>query len=96
MIDLVEQVARALSDAGLDDVTSDDARAAIIAVFDWMAEPSQQALSDGMDVAENCMDEDYSSNGDGDREYYTTLRSDAPFRVYRAMLTQLRKEAGIE
>lgn len=69
------------------------ARAAIAAVFDWLAEPGKSALDAGMTAAENALDTDYDSGADGEAVAYQTLRSDAPSGIYAAMLSTLRREA---
>jgi hypothetical protein len=49
-------------------------------------EPTKEMILAGDDAKDECVDEDFSSNADGDREWYTTIRSDISSRVYAAMI----------
>jgi hypothetical protein len=48
--------------------------------------PTKEMILAGDDAKDECVDEDFSSNADGDREWYTTIRSDISSRVYAAMI----------
>lgn len=52
-------------------------------------EPTKEMVVAGDDALQDCVDSDYSSDADGNRYDYTTIRSDAPARVYKAMLSAL-------
>ncbi len=48
-------------------------------------EPTKEMLIAGQVALDDCVDEDYDSDIDGNRNYYQTIRSDAPDRIWRAM-----------
>ena len=48
-------------------------------------EPTKEMLVAGQAALDDCVDEDYESNVDGDYCSYTTIRSDAAARIWRAM-----------
>ena len=50
-----------------------------------LIEPTKEMLVAGQSALDDCVDEDYDSDMDGNRNYYTTIRSDAAERVWRAM-----------
>jgi hypothetical protein len=52
-------------------------------------------LEAGMNEANDALDSDWSSSSDGNRHDYQFLRSDAPSMIFKAMLSQFRKENGI-
>lgn len=58
------------------------ARAAIEAI----REPTKEMVIAGDDAKENCIDSDWSSDADGNRHDYTTINSDLPAIVFRAMI----------
>lgn len=58
------------------------ARAALTALL----EPTAGVIDKGIDALEDCVDSDFSSNADGERDYYTTIRSDAAALTFRAMI----------
>ena len=60
----------------------DDARRVIAA----MRAVTKEMADAGADELDNCMDEGFSSNADGERDYYTTVNSDAPAKIYIAMI----------
>ena len=49
--------------------------------------PTKEMLEAGEQALDDCVDEDYSSDADGNRYPYTTIRSDAVYRVWVAMAT---------
>ena len=49
-------------------------------------EPTKEMLIAGQRALDDCVDEDYDSDMEGNRNYYTTIRSDAVDRVWRAMI----------
>ena len=48
-------------------------------------EPTKEMLIAGQAALDDCVDEDYDSDMEGNRNYYTTIRSDAADRIWRAM-----------
>lgn len=98
---LVEKVARAIArnkrgplttDADIDRVATaymGQARAAIEAVFDWLGEPTKQAVSDGIDAIEEAVD----WSQDTECSYICSSSSDYAMPGYKAMLAAMRKEA---
>lgn len=58
------------------------ARAALTA----MLEPSPMVIDKGIDALDDCVDSDFSSNADGERDYYTSIRSDAAAVTFAAMI----------
>lgn len=51
-----------------------------------LAAPTKVMLDAGMDAANDALDSDYSSTADGDRDNYSYLRSDAPAKIWAAMV----------
>lgn len=88
MNEMVERVTKAILDAmdltdGLDAGSAERyARAAIEA----MRVPTKEMAVAGDDALDECVDSDWSSDADGNRHDYTTIRSDAPGTVYSAMI----------
>lgn len=101
MSELVERVQQALMGALTSPTanrngapTNPLARAAIEAVFDWLAEPSKGAIGVGIATADDCLDHDWDSGSDGEsHNSYTTLRSDAPQVIFKTMLSAMRATA---
>lgn len=58
-------------------------------------EPTKAMLVAGMDKADDCLDEDFSSNSYGERSYYSSLRSDASAQIWSAMLEAATGEAKL-
>ena len=89
--ELEEQVADAIEAAYRND---DDSRAAmkrmalaaITAVREAMREPTKEMVLSGDIAKEDCIDSDWDSDADGNRHYSTTINSDLPAIVWRAML----------
>ena len=85
---MLEKVAAAIYEAmdltdGLDTTAAETyARAAMAA----MREPTKEMVLAWDDEKEACIDRDWSSDADGNREDYTIINSDLPAGVYRAML----------
>lgn len=49
-------------------------------------EPTLEMIAAGQDAHDDCVDNGFGSDADGNRYDYTTISPDAPARVYRAML----------
>jgi hypothetical protein len=62
----------------------DRARAVLMA----LREPSKDMIAAGHDKAADCMDTDFDSDRDGERHYYSYLRSDAPKPIWQAMIDE--------
>lgn len=55
----------------------------------WVAvpvEPTKEMISAGQDEMDNCIENGFDSDIDGNRFDYTEISSDAPYIIYRAMI----------
>jgi hypothetical protein len=93
MIERVEKVLRDALDLRLAHMTGREMvedgtiiPAIACAAIEAMREPTPKVLDAGMTAAENALDSDYSSDGDGNRYDYSYLRSDAPAEIWKAMI----------
>ena len=50
-------------------------------------EPTKEMMAAGQNEHDNCIDEGYGSDADGNRHNYTTISPDAPYKIYAAMLS---------
>lgn len=48
--------------------------------------PSKEMIAAGQDALDDCIDYGYDSDADGNRYDYTSISSDAPARVFEAMV----------
>jgi len=55
-------------------------------------EPTKRMILAGETELENCMDTDYDSCEDGGCYQYTTVHSDAPAKIWRAMVKAWQEE----
>lgn len=57
--------------------------------------PTKKMIAAGIKAAEDCLDHDWDSGGNGDSyNSYVTLRSDAPYIIWSAMCDAYDKEAA--
>lgn len=96
--EMVEKVARAIwldmasradKESAWDGFDAND-RASYIsmarAAIEAMREPTKEMVTAGDDEKEACIDSGWDSDADGNRYDYTTVNSDLPARVFRAMI----------
>lgn len=64
-----------------------------LAVLKVMRDATKEMIAAGDDAKEACVDSDYDSDADGNRYDYTTINSDLPAIVFRAMIDAAIAEA---
>jgi hypothetical protein len=89
MTELQEKVAAALCKHEGDFSADELAASAITAVFDWLSEPSKEAISEGISEAEDVVD--------WTTDTYESWRIDTPSQypmpIWKVMIAQMRCEA---
>lgn len=83
--DHIDEMARWPDDAGTH-IGADGFRRCARAALKTLLEPTAAVIDKGIDALDDCVDENFSSDADGNRDYYTTIRSDGAARTFRAMI----------
>jgi hypothetical protein len=67
-------------------LTEGEAKRLARAAIEAMREPTKAMILAGDNEKENCVDEDTTSDADGNQYNYTTIRSDISSRIFSAMI----------
>lgn len=63
------------------------------AILTELLSPSERMIEAGISKAEDCIDIDWDSGHDGESyNSYTTLRSDAPQQIFKAMISAILED----
>lgn len=84
---MLERVMRAIADLGSIDLANYQHRELVArAAIQAMLQPTKEMVVAGDNAKEECIDHGYDSDADGNRYDYTTINSDLPAIVFRAMI----------